>query len=325
MIHDPSFHHTTTVQYGISIRSCGGGYLYSILFQRAALAEYTLMDFSLPTFPTMAHGIFLLVLVFIFSVFYLDAFLPDPTTTSATRSRSLGKPDNGQPSLVRKLAASSGKDSDNGITSSDVSQDSLQRPLTHSDIVWKVRPPPETSLLQRLWLRFAANLIRLDCKVFRKEPPVVLCPKGGQALLEAHCRLDNNKLTKVGRFGFTTERGPPAPPIQETVQDLYGITTLVGVGAIIYMYVEPPYRKRNVGAMALEVISLIHAIQGIDFTVLVVDDDGSGKLIDWYTQHGYGKAPKLQDILGSPNAQNGITMIAPTNRILPHDCRIQWW
>jgi GNAT superfamily N-acetyltransferase len=194
---------------------------------------------------------------------------------------------------------------------------------THADITWKLRPPPETSPIRRWWLKVAANLIRWDCRFFGKEAPFVLCPKGGRAVLEAYFRR-----TKVGRFGFSTERGPPAPPLRETVSDLYDgvhVPAAAGVGAIVYMHVEPEYRGRNIGAMALEVISLIQAIQGIDFTVLVVDDDGSGKLIDWYLRHGYSKAPKLQDILGSPGGKNGITMIAPTNSILPCDCTIQWW
>jgi ribosomal protein S18 acetylase RimI-like enzyme len=97
------------------------------------------------------------------------------------------------------------------------------------------------------------------------------------------------------------------------------------VGAIIYMFVEPDYRKRNVGTMALEVISLIQAIQYCDFTILVVDDNGSGKLVEWYEKNGFSKAPKLQDMLGSPNAVNGVTMIAPTRQVLPPECRIQWW
>jgi hypothetical protein len=203
----------------------------------------------------------------------------------------------------------------------------------HADILWKVRPPPDTSLWKKLWLRFTASLIRLDCLIFSKDPPVVLCPKGGQALLEAYCyssdsESNNHPPTKVqvGRFLFTTARGPSPQPIQETVQDLYGKTEVtVDVGAIICMLVDPYYRKRNIGALALEVISLIQAIQGIDFTMLVVDDNGSGKLVEWYLQQGYSKAPKLQDLLGSPNAEHGITMIAPTNlRLLP-DCQIQWW
>lgn len=308
---------------------------------------------------TMAQGCFLFVLIFTLSVFYLDAFLPDsrPTTSRSRRrvlkhsSEQSSNSNNRNPlqhsSSIKASNRQIDDKNDNDETASSLSQQQQQSspslpflpdPLTHSDIVWKLRPPPEQlSFLQRLWLRFAANLIRLDCKIFRKDEPVVLCPKGGQAVLEAYCYTttggggdddqsrSRGRLQKVGRFGFTTERGPPAPPIQDTVQDLYGISTLVGVGAIIYMFVESPYRKQNIGSLALEVISMIHAIQGMDFTVLVVDDDGSGKLIEWYQQNGYVKAPRLQDILGSPNAENGITMIAPTNAILPQDCRIQWW
>ena len=91
------------------------------------------------------------------------------------------------------------------------------------------------------------------------------------------------------------------------------------------MVVEEKYRKRQVGTLALQVISLIQSIQACDLTILVVDDDGSGKLIDWYERNGYSRAPKLQDMLGSPNEMHGVSMIAPTNRILPNDCKIKWW
>lgn len=59
--------------------------------------------------------------------------------------------------------------------------------------------------------------------------------------------------------------------------------------------------------------------------MLVVDDNGSGKLIEWYEQNGYQQAPKLQTMLGSPNAIHGVTMMAPTNRELPENFTIKWW
>eukprot|EP00980_Cylindrotheca_fusiformis_P028231 scaffold22588_cov114-Cylindrotheca_fusiformis.AAC.3 len=138
-------------------------------------------------------------------------------------------------------------------------------------------------------------------------------------------------MTQIGRFGFTTIAGPSNPQIQETIHDLYGldINRQYRAGAIIFMFVEEEYRKKNVGTLALQVISLIQNIQACDFTMLVADDDGSGRLVQWYQQQqqhgGFQIAPKLQEMLGSPNKIHGIAMMAPTNRTLPENCTIQWW
>lgn len=296
------------------------------------MSRTTLLDFTdkipsffrTPTYHTM-QSILFTTLVLVLCIFHLDAFLP--SERSRTRSQIQRAQGRG---LLEALfpPVPTAKGNANVVmksTSRDGEGDATKGPLTHKDIVWKLRPPEGTGRRKRLWLRFAANLIRLDCILLRKQLPTALCPKGGRALLEAHTHDENGKLVKIGRFGFTTERGAPVQPILETVNDVYGINMLVGVGAIIYMFVEPEYRKRNVGTMALEVIRCIHSIQGIDFTILVVDDNGSGKLNDWYLKRGYSPAPKLQDILGSPNAVHGISMIAPTSLTLDEDCRIKWW
>lgn len=285
------------------------------------------------TVPTM-QSILFTILVLVLCIYHFDAFLP--SERSRTRSQILRAKQRGfwssQGSGASALPVSTSERNTSVLASikSDDSNgsggdDNANPALTHQDIVWKLRPPASSGRRRRLWLRLAANIIRLDCFLFRKTLPTALCPKGGQALLEAHTHNANGKLVKVGRFGFTTERGAPAEPIQETVGDVYGISTLVGVGAIVYMFVEPEYRRRKIGTMALEVIRCIHSIQGCDFTILVVDDDGSGKLNHWYERNGYSKAPKLQDILGSPNAIHGISMIAPTSLSLDEDCRIKWW
>ncbi len=93
------------------------------------------------------------------------------------------------------------------------------------------------------------------------------------------------------------------------------------------MYVEPEYRNRNVGALALEVISAIQSVQAVDFTILVADDNGSGGLVRWYEDHGYSKAPLLQNMLGSPDGVNGVTLIAPVTieQGFFDKCVVKWW
>jgi hypothetical protein len=53
--------------------------------------------------------------------------------------------------------------------------------------------------------------------------------------------------------------------------------------------------------------------------------NGSGKLVEWYQQHIHAVAPSCKDVFGSRNQKFQITMISPTQSILPEDCFIQWW
>lgn len=229
------------------------------------------------------------------------------------------------------LPATTGTAGSSLSLSAEATRADNQEPFTHSDIEWRLRPQKGTPLLKRLSLRAASKLIKVDCLLRRKEVPPVLCPKGGQAVLQAYYRpLGSVRKEQIARFGISTVRGPPAAPIDETVADTYGIEQFplggVGVAAIIYMFVEEEYRKRGIGELALEIISAVHAVQGCDFTVLVADDNGSGKLVEWYEDHGFSMAPKLQDMMGSPGGKFGTTMIAPT--ALPPDffdkCKIRW-
>jgi len=172
--------------------------------------------------------------------------------------------------------------------------------------------------------------VRLDNKLKGGEPPPFLCPKGGRALLEAYYKEPGQRKKKIARFGFTTSRGPSSPDIDTTIRETYKIDPpplSASIAAIIYMFVEPDYRSRNVGALALEVISAIQSVQVVDFTVLVADDNGSGGLVKWYEEHGYSKAPLMQNMLGSPNKENGVAMIAPVQieEGFFSRCTIKWW
>lgn len=204
--------------------------------------------------------------------------------------------------------------------------------FTHHDILWKIRPPPSATKIQYLKWKVTANLLRWDCLLRRQKAPTVLCPNnfGGQVVLEAHAK----GCGKIGRFGITCQRGPSAPLIGTTVEQLYGIDPRLGlnlgIAAIVYLFVEPEYQGRDVGKLALQVIALIHGCAKADFTILVADDKSSGderKLVKWFEeQAGYKQAPLLQEMMGSPNEQFGVSMIAPTDAAgVPDGCKIQWW
>jgi GNAT superfamily N-acetyltransferase len=202
-------------------------------------------------------------------------------------------------------------------------RDETASPLRQSDILWKIRPFEDTPKIEKLKWKASAELLRLDYRRENMEPPLILCPPGGKLLLEAW-----HDGTKIGRFGITSQRGPSFPPLEETIEELYGIkaTAGIGIGAIIFMFVEPEYRGRSVGKLALDIVGLIHATVGADFTILVADDKSEANtLIQCYERLGFKRAPKLQDFMGSPNGQFGLSMIAPVQANIPEGCRIEWW
>lgn len=125
------------------------------------------------------------------------------------------------------------------------------RQLTLADIEWKLRPPPPDeqkssrrllSLTRRLKIKSSGYILRLYSKLSGKELPPVLCPKGGRAVLEAYYReptpgkgegirrmfwkKKKGKKMKIGRFGFTTLRGPSNDESEFVFKDSVGISLL---------------------------------------------------------------------------------------------------
>lgn len=220
----------------------------------------------------MMKGFGLIAFLLILSVVYLDAFVPPKVHSSSNRLRQSRQASSLQPvktyfkttattgirqrkaqnkrNKLQSRLSSSSSSSSNEIDKHDDKHDA---PFTHADIVWRLKPSRDLPLWKRIWLKIAANLIRLDCLIRRQEAPLVLCPKGGQALLEAYGLPKKSifpwrRRTKIGRFGFTTMAGPSNVPIQETVHDLYelDVNRPYRVGAIIYMFVEEEFRKVSI-------------------------------------------------------------------------------
>ena len=99
------------------------------------------------------------------------------------------------------------------------------------------------------------------------------------------------------------------------------------------MHVDPEFRGSGLGKFALEAVAAIHTARSCDFTLLVADDDGSGRLVRWYENNGFSRAPELQDMMGSPGEKFGISMIAPARAggvgseegSFFDRYRIRWW
>lgn len=219
---------------------------------------------------------------------------------------------------------------DDDVNKKSNHQSTTKTKLTHADITWKLRPPENTSKLTRLKTKLGANALRLYSKLKGETLPPVLCPRGGRAMLEAYYKepglFTRRKL--IGKFGFTTSRGPSNTEIDTTIRQTYNINPpplSATIAAIIYMYVEPPYRNLNVGSLALTVISAIQSVQAVDFTVLVAAGDES--LVEWYERNGYVRAPLLQDVMGSSGGEFGVTMIAPVSvgEGFFEECDLKWW
>lgn len=76
------------------------------------------------------------------------------------------------------------------FATNDDDDDAKHALLEHSDVEWRLRPPEGTSRLQRMKLKLGASILRLDSKLRGQTLPPVLCPRGGQALLEGYLKGD---------------------------------------------------------------------------------------------------------------------------------------
>lgn len=115
----------------------------------------------------MIQGCLLTAFLSLVSLYHVDAFLSDPFPHTCT-----ARPSQSTHHLLQV------------VKSSDLSP--LSQPLTHTEIIWKLRPPQGTPFTKKLLLRLGANVIRLESALRGVDPPFCLCPKGGQAILEAY-------------------------------------------------------------------------------------------------------------------------------------------
>ncbi len=147
-----------------------------IIYYDMRLEWYTVtMEGLKRTFmQTSGSTILFLSLVLLFScISYSSAFLivkpwNGVTSSSQTTIRSKG----GGFSYVK-------------LSSSSSTNDEIKK-LTHADIQWKLEPPEDMSLFDRMKIKAAAKAIHTECLLKGAPVPPILCPKGGKATLAAY-------------------------------------------------------------------------------------------------------------------------------------------
>mmetsp|Transcript_33639 Transcript_33639/g.51585 ORF Transcript_33639/g.51585 Transcript_33639/m.51585 type:complete len:268 (-) Transcript_33639:88-891(-) len=197
-----------------------------------------------------------------------------------------------------------------------------QDETTATATTWRLALAPETS---NTFDRMVADM---ECKMAGSAdvihiPKQALTKQGALVVLQVFDSTTANKQQQmpIAKFGISLQSGPPNPNVQDAVEQVFAHDKNnnhhdhhdVRVAAIVYMFVEESHRKQGIGRMALRYIEALHAIQDIQYTLLVADDDGSGKLIAWYERYGFSCTPSLQEMVGSPKGEYGTAMMTPVS------------
>lgn len=98
-------------------------------------------------------------------------------------------------------------------------------------------------------------------------------------------KLKSKPLAKVG---FRTK--PSSSRIMdETIASLFNTSpaTNVKVFVFVYMWVNPAYRGRDIGDALLSLAEEQSVRDEVDYMLLVHDDQGTGKLVDYYKSRGF--------------------------------------
>eukprot|EP01038_Epipyxis_sp_PR26KG_P009497 gene9497-12794_t len=124
--------------------------------------------------------------------------------------------------------------------------------------------------------------------------------------------LSSKPIAKVGIRSYSTQSSNKMDQLLETkfnISDPFQITTKTSfvsvrnqpiarppmvandgryqIGIFVYMWVDPSYRGQDIGNFLLQLSISACLNKGDDFMLIVHDDNGSGKLIDYYIDRGF--------------------------------------
>lgn len=130
-------------------------------------------------------------------------------------------------------------------------------------------------------------------------------------------RFPWGRRRQVGKSGYSTSAGISAT-MDGALRELFAdeLTTheclvRVPVPPIKYVFVDPRFRGLRLGRRLLLEAMCLLAKRGFTYTVIVVEDNGTGNLFPFYEEMGFKKA---EEQLGIPRAM--IAPIPPPREVL---------
>ena len=137
-----------------------------------------------------------------------------------------------------------------------------------------------------------------------------------------------SRVPLIGRFfkplakvGIRTRSVPGQGNMEEFIRDQFNDKEKdigLKLGLLVYMWVAPKWRGRNLGDMLLSVAVEQCQEKGDKYMLCVHDDTGSGKLVEWYKRRSFHPLPGtilekgLIGSLCSPPAESEIDLTGLT-------------
>lgn len=91
----------------------------------------------------------------------------------------------------------------------------------------------------------------------------------------------------IGKVGMRPQSAS-TKAMDKCIQNCFGIEKKdVPVGVLVYMWVDPDFRGNGIGLILLECVKKRCLEKGMEYLLLIHDDDGSGRLITFYEKQGF--------------------------------------
>ena len=94
-------------------------------------------------------------------------------------------------------------------------------------------------------------------------------------------------LAPIGKVGMRPQSAS-TKAMDKFIQNCFGIKKEdVQVGVLVYMWVDPDFRGKGIGLILLDCVKRRCLEKGMEYLLLIHDDNGSGRLITFYEQQGF--------------------------------------